>query len=80
MKKIYFCCGEKYSDRVRQGMCGGFGYIDDFIEWLYGKKNRDFFSDFTDKEAIDYLRKNAGKRLEEYNGFTGCWSIKKEIK
>lgn len=77
--KLYYCCGERYSDRVRQGLCGGFGVIEDFIQWLYGRKNIEYFSGWNDKEIIDYMRKNSGKNIDEYNGFSGCWSIKKEL-
>lgn len=77
--KLYYCRGERYSDRVRQGLCGGFGVIEDFIQWLYGRENIEYFSGWKDKEIIDYMKKNSGKNIDEYNGFPGCWSIKKEL-
>nr|DAO03569.1 MAG TPA: F-box/WD repeat protein [Caudoviricetes sp.] len=61
--KVYYCRGERYSDRVRQGLCGGFGVIEDFIQWLYGRKNIEYFSGWKDKEIIDYMKKTLEKIL-----------------
>lgn len=76
--KLYYCCGEKYNDRIRQGLCGGFGEIQDFIQWLFGNVGN-YFEGWKDREIIDYIKNNAGKRLKQCDSFVGCWSIKKEL-
>ena len=61
--KKYLCIGESYRNGIKQGCAGDIHSLTEWIDICYGEKAKGFFE--TNKEAIDYLRKYAGKRLQE---------------
>lgn len=77
-EKVYICVGEGYINNIRQGLCGGYGTVSNIIQWLFNRSKKDCFSEWTDKEIIDYVSKNYRKRFEEKSNKSGGWSIQKE--
>lgn len=70
MKKLYLCRGENFVNGIQIGFCGQVKTLDNWIIAIFGdsEKIKNFFKDDTDKEIIEYIKKNAGKRLEVFRG------------
>lgn len=68
MKK-YQCIGENFSKNSKMGLCGDIHTLDKWIEVLYPDKIdfvKDYFSDMTEKEILEYIFNHMGKRLKVF--------------
>ena len=66
--KAYICVGENYVEQYfkkEMGMCGDIKTLDMWIDGLFGEKKA-YFDGYTNKEILEYIYKNCGKRLKEY--------------
>lgn len=61
----YVCVGEKCNRNCRNGYCGDVHTLPEWISILFGEEHRDYFNGWLNKDVLEYIKKNAGKRLKE---------------
>lgn len=65
LNKMYICVGENFLNGYRVGFCGDAHSLEKWLEILFKGKNAiKYFKGYSNKEIIDYIYKNCGKRLE----------------
>lgn len=67
LESSYQCVGENFKNNFRMGSCGDIKSLKDWMIFLLGDKSIDYFEGFPVKEIVDYIYKNAGKRLSKLN-------------
>lgn len=66
-KKTYICIGEKYREDTKLGYCGVVHSLEKWLEILFPSADAvEYFKGDSEKEIIDYIYKNKGKRLEAF--------------
>jgi hypothetical protein len=66
-KKLYICIGENYREDIGLGYCGDVHTLPQWLEILFPSANAaEYFKDDPEKEILDYILKNRGKRLEPF--------------
>jgi hypothetical protein len=67
-KRRYMCVGENFRDNAEIGDCGDVRTLQGWLEHLFPKAQdiNAFFDDsYSNKDVVDYIYKNVGKRLKE---------------
>lgn len=66
-KKTYICIGENYREDTKLGYCGDVHSLEKWLEILFPSADAvEYFKGDSEKEIIDYIYKNKGKRLEAF--------------
>lgn len=64
--KTYLCIGENWRNNIPFGHCGDSHSLGKWLDIIFpGKDTRSFFENDSAKDIVDYILKNAGKRLKE---------------
>ena len=67
-KTLYICIGENFVENCNIGHCGQTHTLDKWLELLFAGKveqAKDYFKGASDKEVVEYLFINKGKRLKK---------------
>lgn len=68
MQKVYIAQGQNYVEPYFfKASCGDVKSLKQWIECLFGEKGVLFFDGYSDKEVVEYIKKNYGVRIMKVN-------------